>query len=88
MQTFDGELERLIAAGVIDREVGLSYATNRTNLLLRLETQSGGAASEPVIGFKDARPGDARLSGAHRKPPAPAPAPPPPKNDFDDLIER
>jgi twitching motility protein PilT len=87
MQTFDGELERLIVAGVVDREVGLSYATNRTNLLLKLETQSGGASSEPVIGFKDVRPGDTRLSGAHRKPAAPA-TPPPPKNDFDDLIER
>jgi twitching motility protein PilT len=91
MQTFDSELERLIVAGVIDREVGLSYATNRTNLLLKLETQSIGASSEPVIGFKDARPTD-RVSGAHRKPtapaPAPAPAPPAPKNDFDDLIER
>ena len=35
------ELERLIQAGVVDREVALSYATNRTNLQLRLETQSG-----------------------------------------------
>jgi twitching motility protein PilT len=86
MQTFDSELERLILAGVIDREVGLSYATNRTNLLLKLETQSVGASAEPVIGFKDARPGD-RMSGAHRKPTAPA-TPPAPKNDFDDLIER
>src|SRR5512134_145853 len=53
MQTFDSELERLILAGVVDREVGLSYATNRTNLLLKLETQSVGASTEPVIGFKD-----------------------------------
>jgi twitching motility protein PilT len=41
MQTFDGELEKLINAGVIDREVGLSYATNRTNLVLKLDTQGG-----------------------------------------------
>ena len=34
MQTFDGELEKLINAGVIDKETGLSYATNRTNLQL------------------------------------------------------
>ena len=27
MQTFDGELERLIAEGVLDRETALSYAT-------------------------------------------------------------
>jgi twitching motility protein PilT len=85
MQTFDGELEKLITAGQVDREVGLSYATNRTNLLLRLETQGGGSSSEPVIGFKDALP--SRQSGAHRKPTVPAQAPPP-KNDFDDLIER
>jgi len=38
MQTFDGELEKLIYKGVVDREVALSYATNRTNLQLRLET--------------------------------------------------
>ena len=42
MQTFDGELEKLINAGLIDKETGLSYATNRTNLQLRLET--GGKA--------------------------------------------
>ena len=41
MQTFDGELEKLINAGVIDKETGLSYATNRTNLQLQLETQGG-----------------------------------------------
>jgi twitching motility protein PilT len=38
MQTFDQELERLIGAGIIDREVGLSYASNRTNLQLQLES--------------------------------------------------
>jgi twitching motility protein PilT len=36
MQSFDSELERLINEGVIETEVGLSYATNRTNLQLRL----------------------------------------------------
>jgi twitching motility protein PilT len=40
MQTFDQELERLIHAGVIEREVGLSYASNRTNLQLQLESQA------------------------------------------------
>ena len=34
MQSFDWELERLIGAGVIDKDVALSYATNRTNLQL------------------------------------------------------
>ena len=32
MQTFDQELERLIHEGSVDRELALSYATNRTNL--------------------------------------------------------
>jgi hypothetical protein len=45
MQSFDYELERLIGAGVVDRETALSYATNRTNLQLRLETQGAGAAT-------------------------------------------
>ena len=36
MQYFDGELERLIRAGVVDMEMGLSYATNSNNLRLEL----------------------------------------------------
>ena len=46
MQTFDQELEKLIVAGTIDRELGLSFATNRTNLQLRMDTQGIGAASK------------------------------------------
>ncbi len=49
MQTFDRELERLINAGVIDQETGLSYATNRTNLQLRLDTQGADLGSLPVV---------------------------------------
>jgi twitching motility protein PilT len=77
MQTFDGELERLINAGLLDKETGLSYATNRTNLLLRLETQGTDAvkSTEPPIGLKGA--------------PKPAPrAPKPAASELDDLIER
>ena len=49
MQTFDQELEKLIQAGTIDRELGLSFATNRTNLQLRLETQGvGGRHTESI----------------------------------------
>ena len=50
MQTFDDELERLIDEGVLDRETALSYATNRTNLQLRLETQGSdaGKGDEPA----------------------------------------
>jgi twitching motility protein PilT len=36
MQHFDGELDRLIRAGVIDLEVGLGYASNAGNLRLEL----------------------------------------------------
>jgi twitching motility protein PilT len=36
MQTFDDELEKLWAARVIPRETALAYATNPTNLALRL----------------------------------------------------
>jgi len=36
MQYFDGELERLIRAGVVDVDTGMSYATNANNLRLLL----------------------------------------------------
>ena len=36
MQYIDGELERMIRAGILDLEVGLSYATNVGNLRLEL----------------------------------------------------
>ena len=36
MQYFDGELERLIRAGIIDLETGLGYASNAGNLRLEL----------------------------------------------------
>jgi twitching motility protein PilT len=36
MQHFDGEIDKLIRAGVIDLEIGLSYATNGGNLQLEL----------------------------------------------------
>lgn len=36
MQDFDGEIEKLIRAGVVDVYTGLSYATNPGNLRLRL----------------------------------------------------
>jgi len=73
MQTFDGELEKLINAGVVDKEVGLSYATNRTNLVLRLETQGGDTSDVTPSGkFAAARPA------------APKSAP----SEMDDLIER
>jgi twitching motility protein PilT len=36
MQCFDDEIEKMIRAGVIDMEVGLSYCTNTGNLRLCL----------------------------------------------------
>jgi twitching motility protein PilT len=36
MQHFDGEIDKLIRSGVIDLEIGLSYATNAGNLQLEL----------------------------------------------------
>ena len=46
MQTFDSELERLVEEGALDMEEALTYATNPTNLRLRLSTQ----AEEPKEG--------------------------------------
>ena len=77
MQSFDYELERLITAGIIDKEVGLSYATNRTNLALQLSTNAG-TDEMPTL----------KAAGAPVAKPAPAKKPAPPKNELDDLIER
>jgi twitching motility protein PilT len=76
MQTFDGELEKLIGSGVLDRETALSYATNRTNLQLRLETQGSDStkSGEPAIPLK----------GGSKAPARPARQP----SELDDLIER
>ena len=41
MQHFDGEIEKLIRAGLIDMETGLSYATNAGNLRLELSDLAG-----------------------------------------------
>jgi twitching motility protein PilT len=75
MQSFDYELERLINAGVLDRETALSYSTNRTNLQLRLDTQGAGASNVKSVPLKDAKPPSARKA-------------PTPHNEMDDLIER
>jgi twitching motility protein PilT len=47
MQHFDGELEKLIRAGVIDLETGLSYATNANNLRLEF-SDSPSQPEEPA----------------------------------------
>jgi twitching motility protein PilT len=76
MQSFDYELERLIGAGVIDKEIGLSYSTNRTNLALRLQMSQSGDEGGPTIAVKP------QLDAA------PTRRAPSPKSEFDDLIER
>ncbi|HET7294035.1 MAG TPA: PilT/PilU family type 4a pilus ATPase, partial [Vicinamibacteria bacterium] len=55
MQSFDYELERLVHNGTLDKDTALSYSTNRTNLALRLDTQSGEDAG-PTIKAKDVAP--------------------------------
>jgi twitching motility protein PilT len=54
MQTFDGQIEKMIRAGVITKEDGMAYASNYGNLLLRLGDLggSGGAPpkAEPEVG--------------------------------------
>ena len=47
MQHFDGNLEQLIRAGVIDIETGLTYATNPGNLQLQLADLAGAPPPEP-----------------------------------------
>jgi twitching motility protein PilT len=48
MQTFDDEIEKLWNQGVISRETALAYATNPTNLALRMtdEPESAGSGSD------------------------------------------
>ncbi len=88
MQSFDQELERLINAGVVDREVGLSYATNRTNLQLRLDTQGAGATEKMAAIKLPARSGPPSGTPAHgvRKPSPGGGGGQ--GSEFDDLIER
>jgi len=77
MQTFDGELERLINANVIDRETGLSYATNRTNLQLTLDTMGEPTAAMPSLRAASMQ---AKAAAIHK--------PAAPKSDMDGLLER
>ena len=59
MQCFDDEIEKLIRAGVVDMDTGLSYATNAGNLRLQLadllEQDSGvPSVAKEVVGSKKA----------------------------------
>src|SRR6266516_3196109 len=46
MQTFDGVLEQMIRTGVVTGEVGLSFASNQGNLMLRLADFGGNIRPE------------------------------------------
>jgi twitching motility protein PilT len=48
MQTFDGEIEKMIRAGTISREDGLAYSSNYGNLLLRLADYGEGGGAKKV----------------------------------------
>ena len=51
MQTFDGEIEKMIRAGTIKKDDGIAYASNYGNLLLRLGDLGGAPAkAEPEVG--------------------------------------
>ena len=43
MQTFDGQIEKMIRNGIVSRDDGLAYASNQGNLLLKLGAFGGGA---------------------------------------------
>jgi len=90
MQTFDQELERLIGEGRVDRELALSYATNRTNLQLRLDTQGDAAARSEAIPLKPQE-GETRRGGGLRPDAHPRPGRTATRSgdpEMDDLIER
>src|SRR2546425_3041629 len=46
MQSFDGQIEKLIRSGVVSKEDGLAYSSHQGNLLLRLGEYGGGASKE------------------------------------------
>jgi Tfp pilus assembly ATPase PilU len=47
MQTFDDEIEKLWQRRVISKETALAYATNPTNLALRMTDEPEANPSEP-----------------------------------------
>lgn len=48
MQTFDGEIEKLVRAGIVSKADGLAYSSNQGNLLLRLGELSESGAAKPL----------------------------------------
>src|SRR3989442_121539 len=48
MQHFDGEIEKLIRAGIVDFETGLSYSTNAGNLRLEMADYLDGSQNQGI----------------------------------------
>jgi twitching motility protein PilT len=48
MQTFDGELEKMLRAGTITRETAMAYASNANNLALNINDLDSGRTPQPV----------------------------------------
>lgn len=65
MQHFDGELENMVRAGVIDRETAFTFASNAGNLRLQLTDDVDGGADQAV-----------KPSASNTFPPAKPSAPP------------
>src|SRR5580658_5816189 len=53
MQHFDGDIERLIRNGTIDRDTGLAYATNPGNLQLDLADLGSSSEPDPLLETSD-----------------------------------
>jgi twitching motility protein PilT len=49
MQTFDGQLEKMVRAGIISKEDALAYASNQGNLLLRLGVYGAGGSPKAKV---------------------------------------
>src|ERR1700694_5879661 len=47
MQTFDGQIEKMVRAGIVTKEDALAYASNQGNLLLRLGAFGAGGPPQP-----------------------------------------
>jgi twitching motility protein PilT len=53
MQTFDGQIEKLIKSGVVSKADGLAYSSNQGNLLLRLGIFGLGGPPKPQPAKRD-----------------------------------
>jgi twitching motility protein PilT len=65
MQYFDAEIEKLIRAGTIDIETGLSFATNPGNLRLQLADLIEPQGAENKLFESRETPGDAKKESSH-----------------------